>query len=255
MKIKYVDVHAHMNEEIFDKDREDILNECKEMGIFVINCGGTPKGNRKSLKLLKYPNVNLNLGIYPFQAIEMNNEKFFDELKFIDKNKDKIIGIGEVGLDFYWIKDKEKRQLEIERFKEIVWFANKRKLPLNVHSREAEEEVISLLSKMANVPVILHSFGGSLELAKKAASEGFYISIPPIIEKSKIRQKLAKELPLQNILTETDSPYMGATKERNDPRNIPFVIEKIAEIKQMDIERVRKQILRNVGNIFNIKLN
>ena len=255
MKISYVDVHAHLNEKIFDKDRAQILKECEDKGIFVVNCGGTPEGNRKSISLLKYPNINLNMGIYPFQAIEMDNKKFFDELEFIDKNRDKIVGIGEVGIDFHWIKDKKKQQLEIERFKEIVWFANKRRLPLNVHSRDAEEEVVSILSKTANVPIILHSFGGGLEIAKKAASEGFYISIPPIIEKSKIRQRIASEIPLGNILTETDSPYMGPTKERNDPRNIPLVVKKISELKGIDEEYTRKQILKNAGDVFNLRFN
>jgi TatD DNase family protein len=254
MKINYVDVHAHISEEIFDKDRDKILKECEEKGIFVINCGGTKEANRKSLKLLKYKNVNLNLGVYPIQAAEMNDKEFFEELKFIEENKDKIVGVGEVGLDFHWIKDDAKRQLEIERFKEIIWLANKLKLPLNVHSRKAEEETISILSRMAFVPVILHSFSGKTKLGKRAAAEGFYISVPPNIVINKARQKLVKELPIERILTETDSPYMGPTRERNDPRNIPLVIEKIAEIKKMDKEEVRKQILRNTGDVFNLKL-
>ncbi|MCD6575586.1 MAG: TatD family hydrolase [Nanoarchaeota archaeon] len=253
MKIKYIDVHSHMGEEIFDKDRDKILKECEEKGIFVINCGGTSESNRKSLKLLKYKNVNLNLGIYPVQAAEMSDKEFFEELRFIEDNKDKIVGIGEVGLDFYWITDDAKRQLEVERFKEIIWLANKLRLPLNVHSRKAEKETIVLLAKMAHVPVILHAFGGSWKLAKLGAAEGFYFSIPPNVIINKARQKLLKELPIEKLLTETDAPYLGPTKERNDPRNIPLVIEKIAEIKQMEVEEVRKQILKNTGDVFNIK--
>lgn len=254
MKIKYIDVHAHISEEIFDKDRDKILDECKEKGIFVINCGGTLESNRKSLKLLKYTNVNLNLGIYPIQASEMSDKEFFEELKFIEENKNKIVGIGEVGLDFYWVKDEEKRLLEIERFKEIVWLANKLRLPLNVHSRNAEKETISILSKMAFVPVILHAFGGKWKLAKEGAAEGFYFSIPPNILINKARQKLVKELPIERLLTETDSPYLGPTKEKNTPLNIPLVIQKISEIKKMSVEEVRKQILKNAGDIFNLKL-
>ena len=253
MKIKYIDVHAHISEEIFDKDRDEILKECEENDIFVINCGGTPEANRKSLKLLKYKNVNLNLGIYPIQAGEMRDKEFFDELKFIEENKNEIVGIGEVGLDFYWIKDEEKRQLEIERFKEIVWLANRLKLPLNVHSRNAEKETIAILSKMAHVPVNLHAFGGNVKLAKLGSAEGFYFSIPPNIVINKARQKLVKELPIERLLTETDSPYLGPTRERNDPRNVPLVVEKIAEIKKIDVEEIRKQILRNTGNVFNLK--
>ena len=254
MKIKYIDVHSHMSEKIFDKDRDKILKECEKMGIFVINCGGTKESNRDSLKLLKYKNVNINLGVYPIQTTEMSDKEFFDELKFIENNKDKIVGIGEVGLDFYWIQDDVKRQLEIERFKEIIWLANKLRLPLNVHTRAAEAETIAILSKMVHTPTILHSFGGKTKLGKLAAAEGFYISIPPNIIINKARQKLAKEIPIEYLLTETDAPYMGPTRDRNDPRNIPLVIEKIAEIKKMDVEEVRKQILKNAGDIFNLKI-
>ncbi|MCD6547769.1 MAG: TatD family hydrolase [Nanoarchaeota archaeon] len=250
MKLKYVDVHAHMNEDIFNKDRDKILKECENKGILVINCSGEPKANRDSLKLLKYPNVRICLGIYPIQTAEMKDSEFFKELNFIEENKDKIVGIGEVGLDFYWIKDETKRYLQMERFKEIIWLANKLRLPLNVHSRDAEKQTIAILSKMAHVPVVLHAFNGDVKLAKFGASQGFYFSIPPSIVRSKRKQEIVKALPIERILTETDSPYLGPTRERNDPRNIPLVIEKIAEIKQIEIEEARKQILKNVGNVF-----
>ena len=254
MEIKYVDVHAHLNEEIFDKDREKILKDCKEKGILVVNCSGEPKANRKALKLLKYPNLKLCLGLYPIQASEMKDADFFKELDFIAGQKEKLVGLGEVGIDYYWIKDDAKRHIETERFREIIWFANKHKLTLNVHSRDAEPETISLLAKTAHVPVIMHSFGGEPEFAMAGAKHGFYFSFAPILVRSNKHHRLVEAIPIQNILTETDCPYLGPTRERNDPRNIPLIVEKIAEIKNIVVEDCRKHLVENAKRVFKNKL-
>ncbi len=251
--MKYFDVHAHLNEEIFDKDRNEIINNCEEKGIFVINCSGDKKGNKKSLDLLKFSNLKICMGIYPTKTAEASDKEFFDELDFIKDNINKISGIGEVGLDFHWIKDKEKRKKQIERFEEIIWLANKNKLPLNIHSRKAEKETIEILSKNAKVPVVMHCFGGSLNLASESLKNGFYFSIPPIVTRSGSFKSLVRKIPIQKLLTETDSPYLGPTrKERNDPTNIPLVVKQIAEIKKMDFDKVQKQILKNAQKVFNV---
>ena len=253
MKSNYVDVHCHMEEKIFDKDREQILKECNQKKILVINCPGKPDAGRKALKLAKkFSNFKVCLGIYPVQCSEMSEKEFWDELKFIEKNKDKIVGIGEVGLDFYWVHDEVNQNIQVERFQEIIWLANKLKLPLNVHSRNAETEVIALLIKTAHVPVVIHSYGGDLELARLGVKHGFYFPISPIVVRSRKHQRLVEAIPIDNLLTETDAPYLGPTKDRNDPRNIPMTVEKIAEIKKMSVEEVRKHILKNTEKIFKL---
>jgi len=249
--MKYIDVHAHLEEEIFDKDRELILKECKEKEITIINVGSKPQANRKVLELkAKHPQLFIGLGIYPLNGIEMTDKEFFDELKFIEQNKDKLCCIGEVGIDFYWIKDEAQKLKEIEQFSELIWLANKLNLPLNVHSRNAEELVLQMILKSAHVPSIMHSYGGDPILAKALIKQDIYFSIPPLIIRSKKLQKLAEILPIEKILTETDAPYQGPTSERNDPRNIPLVIKKIAEIKKMQEEEVRLKILENAQKIF-----
>lgn len=251
MEIKYIDVHAHLEDQIFDKDRSKILNECKEKGILVINCSGEPLSNKKALKLSKqFKNLKVCLGIYPVQAAQMSEKDFWDEMKFIEENAEQIVGIGEVGLDYYWIKEDEKRFKEQQFFKEIIWLANKLKLPLNVHTRQAEAEAIAILSRSAHVPVLLHAFSGDIELAKIAIKEGFYFSIPPLIVRSNKHKRLVEILPTNKILTETDSPYLGPTYGRNDPRNIPIVVEQIAKIKNIDTEECRIQLLENAKNFF-----
>jgi len=252
--IKYVDAHAHMSEDIFDADRKKILGECRKNGIAVINCSGTLESNRKALKLAKeFKELKLCLGIYPIQAAEMSDKAFFDELEFIKQNADKLVGIGEVGLDFYWIKDDEKRRRETERFREIIWMANKLKLPLNVHTRDATAESVAILAQTAHVPVVLHSFVGEQNVAEIAVKNGFYISVPVNVVFNKQRQKLVESLPIGNILTETDCPYLGPESgKRNDPLNIPLGLKKIAEIKKIDEEDARTIILDNAKRVFRI---
>lgn len=251
--MKYIDVHAHFEDKKFDEDRYDVLKSCKEKDIVVVNASGNKEGNRSATEMQKkFPALKLCLGIFPPEAVKMSDKEFNDELKFIEENSDKIIGIGEVGVDFYWVKDELERKKEMDKFTEIVWLANKLKLPLNVHSRDAESETIAILAKTAHVPVILHAFGGDEEQAKAAVKFGFYISVPPVLIRSDKHQRVIKAVPITNILTETDSPYLGPTKERNDPRKVPIVIEKIAELKGLDTEEVRKQIMENAKKVFNI---
>ena len=249
---KYVDVHAHLTEKIFDKDREDVIKDCSDKGIEVVTCGTSKKTNRKVLELVKnHKNVHACLGFYPVDLLKVTEKEFFEELRFIEKNKDKIVGIGEVGLDFHWVQKESERKKEVERFKEIVWLANRLNLPLNVHTRDAEKESLALLIKSAHVPVILHCFNGSPELIRLAVKNGFYISTPANIWYNKRRQRLVKEIPLTNLLTETDSPYLGPKpKERNDPRNILLSMKKIAEVKELPEKTIKKQVWENAKKVF-----
>ncbi|MDD5182177.1 MAG: TatD family hydrolase [Candidatus Nanoarchaeia archaeon] len=252
--LTYADVHAHISEDIFDADRKKILDECRKKGISIVNCSGTPESNRKALKLAKeFKELNICLGIYPIQCAEMSDREFFNELEFIKQNADKLAGIGEVGLDFYWIKDDEKRRREVERFREIIWLANKVKLPLNVHTRDATAESVSLLAQSAHVPVVLHSFVGEPAVADVAVKNGFYFSIPVNVIYNKKRQKLVESLPMGCILTETDCPYLGPDpKKRNDPLNIPLGVKKIAELKNIHEDETRRIILENARRVFRI---
>jgi len=251
---RYVDVHAHITEDIFKQDRDMILKECEEKNITVITCGTSVKSNRKVLKLVeKNPNVKACLGFYPVDLLKVSDKEFFEELRFIEDNRHKIVGLGEVGVDFYWVKDDKERKKEIERFQEIIWLANKLNLPLNVHTREATKESITMLAKSAHVPVNLHAFSGDLDEVNLAIKNGFFFSIPTNVVYNKRRQNLVMHLPIDNILTETDCPYLGPEpKERNDPRNIPLAVEKIAELKGLCHEEVKSTIWENAKKAFRL---
>lgn len=240
----YIDVHAHLEYE--DRiDIEDAIASAKEVGVVsIINNGTNVFGNRKSLELAsKYGVVKCALGLYPIDALKMTDSEIDAELEFIRSNVKKIVAIGEVGLDYYWDKEQHERQKEI--FVKMIKLAEELKKPLIVHSRKAERDVISMLENV-KVPVIIHCFGGRLNLL----SDKFYYSVPPSIVKSTHFQELVKKVDINQLLTETDAPFQGPTSEDNVPANVVLTVDKIAELKGMEVEEVMKNIFMNYQKVF-----
>lgn len=241
-----VDIHAHLDLGQFDNDLEEVLDRAKNNDVkIIINNGINPESNRKTLELSKkYGIVKAALGIYPDCVSKIDIDS---ELNFIKENKNKIIAIGEVGLD----GNEENIDLQKEVFIKIINLAKEIDKPLIVHSRKAEKEVIDLLEKNNAKKAILHCFHGNFELIKKATKLGYHFSIAPNIMRSEHFQRMAKEVPLSHILTETDSPYLGADRnERNEPANVVIAIKKIAEIKNLDAIEVENNIFMNYQRIF-----
>jgi len=263
-----IDIHSHLDHKWFDRDLDNVVNI---QNLVIIATGINPESNRKALEFAKkYKNVKCTLGIYPKEAFDYEKEdqeligySDFDieeELKWIeekikeDKNKNKenklIFGIGEIGLDFVNIKeDDQKISNDIELFRKQLRLAKKYNLTVVIHSRKAEEKVIDILEKEfkeENKKIILHAFGGSKKLVKRAVELGFTFSIPPVLVRSSHFQMIVSETPITQLLTETDSPYLGVVREeRNEPKNVKFSIKKIAEIKELSEEKVEKIIYEN----------
>ena len=226
-----IDVHAHLQDKAFDKDRYEIIKKCQEDNIYIVNCG-LGKDN-DMVSRIKSKNVFYCRGLYPVDAIEMKENEI---RKIIDSFSDpNSVCIGEVGLDYHWIKKEEDRKKEREIFKEVVWKANKLKKTLNVHSRDAEYDVIKELED-ANVNVILHSFG-KIPWKEIIEDERFFFSIPVIALRSHRWKKVIEILPENKILLESDSPYQGIDK-RNTPLSIMLTQKLINEIKGKDLTRV-----------------
>ena len=163
------------------------------------------------------------------------------------KKKNEIIAIGEVGLDYYWQHTKE-RQKKI--FLQFIELAEKTKLPLIIHSRKAEDDVIPLLES-TNIKVVLHAFEGKKQLIKRADEKNFKFSIPPSVVRSQHFKTLIEKVSLQNLLTETDAPFLSAVKyQRNEPSEIKYVIKKISEIKGITVEETEKIIFINFKKCF-----
>lgn len=246
-----VDAHAHLDHKQFERDLEKVIERAKAANIkAIINNGLNPETNRKTLEIAsEHKMVKAALGFYPTDAVKSGIDAVEEEIKFIEKNKDKIIAIGEVGLDYHWLKGKDELQKEI--FEKFIGLAKKLDKPLIVHSREAEKDAVEILEKHKCKKVMMHCFNGGLELAKRCEKNGWYISIPCNVVRSSSLQKIVKEVNINKLLTETDCPLLSAVPgERNEPSKVIGTIEKIAEIKGMDKEEVANNIFLNYQNLF-----
>ncbi|HIH11535.1 TPA: TatD family hydrolase [Candidatus Woesearchaeota archaeon] len=263
-----VDVHCHLNHELFKADLPEVLKKAYAAGLRrILVSGVNPPNNREVLELARkhQPLIKASLGIYPIDALGIQPDAvglphhqgkidLEEEFCFFEKNKTEITAIGEVGMDFHWA-DKEKTEVEQEHnFRKIIRFTIKLNKPIVIHSRKAENECITVLEqeiKNKEIPVIQHCFSGKKSLIHKAAELGHYFSIPPNIIKSSNFQTLVKIVPLTQLLTETDSPWLSPFSDRNEPAYVLETIKKIAELKQLSIEETAKQIWHNYERIFN----
>jgi len=241
-----IDVHTHLDLiEEQGKNIDKVVNN-KEVSIIITN-GTDPKSNRKVLEYSKkYDKVKPALGFYPGRVLEYTEAQIDEEIKFIKSSKP--VAIGEVGLDLKHYGEIEKQQIAL---KKLIELSNELEIPLLVHSWGAEKEVIDFLEENKAKKIVMHCFTGNKELTEKALELGYYFSIPTSIVKSKTFRKLAKRVPLNKLLTETDAPYLSPVEgEINEPSFIKYSIKKIAEIKGIDEEELEKMIFINYQNLF-----
>lgn len=244
-----VDVHTHLDDKKFSNVIDQVIRRAKESNIVaIINNGINSKSNRKSLELVeKYDIVKAALGIHPTEISKVDID---DEVKFIENNKDKIVAIGEIGLDKHWEPEKLNEQKEV--FLKLLSLAEKIKKPVIVHSRKAEKEVIEILETTKLKHVILHSFSGNFNLIKKAEDLGYKFSIPVSIINSHHFQNLVNKVSISSLLTETDAPYLNPFKKLNEPSNVKFSVQKISEIKKLSLDEVEKLLFMNYQNTFTL---
>jgi len=250
--IKLIDTHAHLCSEEFDGDLPEVLERAKKAGIeSVIAVGEDLADARKNLELArKYPLILPAAGLYPTILDIAQGRKLHE---FISAHKKALIAIGEVGLDYWKVKDKEDREIQREIFKSFIQLSKELDLPLNVHSRSAGRHAIALLLEEGAKKVQIHAFDGRASTALPGIEAGFYFSIPPSVVRSRQKQKLARLLPIENLLIETDSPVLGPDpKKRNEPANARLALKAIAEIKGLREEMVAEITFENAIMLYNL---
>jgi len=232
------------------KDISKVIEKAdkREVDIIITN-GINIKNNREIMKLAeKYKAVKPSLGIYPTDALELSDSQIDKEIEFIKENKEKIIAIGEVGMDFKEASDKEKQKTTFEKF---IRLAKKIDKPIIVHSRKAEKECIEALERLGAKKVMLHYFSGKFSLAERAVKNGWFLSIPTAVNYSEQFRKIAKEIPLDNLLCETDSPFSHPMKRgQNEPVNVIYSYKKIALLKGIPLDEVEDKIEDNFKRLF-----
>lgn len=252
------DTHAHLDDRRFDKDRDAVIKRCKEEGIsYILNAGADLVSSVKSINLSKqYDFIYASVGVHPHDASDMD-EDTCTVLAELAENNDKVKAIGEIGLDYHY--DNSPRDIQRQRFAEQLDMAKQLKLPVIIHDRESHEDVMNILKKsgIKEVGGVLHSFSGSYEMAKECLKLNMYISIsgPVTFRNARKTVEVVKNIPLENLLIETDSPYLTPEPyrgKRNYPGYVRYVAEKIADIKGISFEEVAKVTLENGKRLFRI---
>jgi len=267
--MKLIDVHAHLDHSRFSGDLSKVLDRAEKAGVELIICSGVnPETNRRILDIAEnYDIVKPSFGLYPIDALakefEMgeadgflrNVDKFDidEELDWIEKNADKCVAIGEVGLDYNWkeFQSEEMREKQKEVFRKILSLVKKLDKPVIIHSRKAELDVIEIVEEFGMEKVVLHCFNGKMSLIRRGVENGWFFSVPPVITRLQHFQTLVNIVPIEQLLTETDAPYLSpVVGERNEPENVVVTVGEIARIKGLSEDEVAEKIFDNAKRVF-----
>lgn len=261
--MQFFDSHAHYNDEKFNEDRFELIEKIYESGVTkLVNAGYSIESSKYALEIAKkynwmYTISGISPNDIPEDGIGLANQ--LQELEsFIHKNLNsrKIVAIGEIGLDYYW--NKENIELQKEAFIEQIDLANKFNLPIVIHTREAVMDTLDILKKhTAARKGVFHCCPLNRELVKEALKLGFYISFagPVTFKNAKNANEIIEMVPIDRILIETDSPYLSPEPnrgKRNDSRNVKYIAEKIASVKQTSLEEIAEVTFGNACEIFEI---
>ena len=251
-----VDTHAHIDVDRFDEDREEMLARAGEAGLLaIINMGDSIQSSARSVAMAKqYDMVYTGVGIHPEEARPMTQAD--EDMLAGWAQEAKVVAIGEIGLDYYWVKDEEQRKLQREIFIRQLDIARQLHLPVCVHDREAHGDTLAILKKEArDVRGVMHCYSGSLEMAKELMKLDWFIGVDgPLTFKNAAKlPEIVQRLPLERILVETDCPYMAPVPmrgKRNEPAYVYHVAAKLAELRQVSFDEVALQTTSNAQELY-----
>ncbi|MGZ9587077.1 TatD family hydrolase [Paenibacillus marinisediminis] len=252
------DTHTHLDNKAFDEDREQVIARAVEQGVTrMVNVGFNRETIPTTMELAeKYPFIYAAVGWHPTDAITMEKS----DIDWIAKltEHEKVVAIGEIGLDYYW--DTSPKDVQQRVFRQQIGLARELKMPIIIHNRDAHEDVIRILreEKAKDVGGIMHSFSGSWETAKMCMDMGFYISFggPITFKNAKQPKEVLKQVPMDRLLVETDSPYLTPHPyrgKRNESAYVRLVAEEAAGIKELDFEEFCKKTTDNALTCFDMR--
>ena len=254
-----LDSHCHIDDEQLFEEREQVIKSANESGVsLMMTIGCDLESSKKAVQIAnEYDCVFAAIGFHP-QNLENVSDKALEEIKELAKNN-KVIAIGEIGLDYHWFKDQNVREKQKEWFIKQIELANEVNLPLSIHARDAEEDTYEILSKhFPKAGCVLHCFSGSTEMMERYLKLGVYFGFDgPITYKNSIVPKEnVRRCPMERILTETDSPYLTPVPfrgKRNEPKHIPLILKAMAELKGVSVEEMEKAVANNFQTLFKVK--
>ena len=256
-KIMIIDTHAHYDDEQFDTDRDELLSRMHDGGIgLIVNAGSTLESWTKIRKLTEdYPFVYGAIGIHPDEAGSLDEECMARMERLLDLEK--IVAVGEIGLDYYW--DKESHDIQKKWFIRQIELARKKEMPLIIHSREAASDTFEIMKKYAQgMKAVIHCYSYSPEMAVEYVKMGYYIGVGGVItfKNAKKLKAVVEAVPLTSIVLETDCPYLAPEPyrgKRNCSLYLPYVAGKIAELKGVSAEEVVRRTEENSRILYNLQ--
>jgi TatD DNase family protein len=248
MKSSFIDIHCHLE---MLPDVSQVIRRSDKAGVsLILTQSINAETNRKSLELAgKYHPVKACLGIYPIDALKMKEKEIEAEIAFIKKNKKEVVAIGEVGMDFK--EDENEHDRQKETFKKFIALSIELDIPIMIHSRKAEKECIEILEECRAKKVIMHCFCGKWKLVERIQKNGWFLTVPTSVTKSEQFQAIARKVSLGQLFCETDSPFLHPDKKwPNEPALVVESYKKIAELKAITLEEVKKQLYQNFIHLF-----
>ncbi len=259
--MKLFDSHCHLNDEKYNEDRKELIENLRKQGVKrLVTAGYSIESSKEAIKLSKeYDFIYATIGISPNDVPKTleDLDKDLNNIKDLYKEGEKIVAVGEIGLDYYW--NTENKEIQKEAFKRQIELANNLNLPIQIHTREAIADTLEILKdNKVNRKGIFHCCPFNRELVKEGLKLGFYISFagPTTFKNSKNAVEIIKMVPDDKMLVETDSPYLSPEPfrgKRNDPSRVQYIIKKIAEVKEKSFEEIEKMVYENANTIFNLK--
>ena len=249
------DTHAHYDDEAFDEDRDRVLMGLKEAGVgTVLNVGASMASSESTLALTEqYPFVYGSAGVHPSETAELDEEKF-QRLCEILKNP-KILAVGEIGLDYYW--EEPEHEIQKKWFLRQLELARQMQLPVIIHSRDAAKDTLDMMkeARAGEIGGVIHCFSSGTEIAREDLNMGFFLGIGGVLtfKNAKKLKEVAAYAPIEQIVLETDCPYMAPTPHRgnkNTSANLPYVVNALAEIKGILPEQVIEITEQNARRLY-----
>jgi len=259
--MKIVDTHCHLNDEALYKDLDSVISRARQAGVEkMVVVGWDEASSKLAIQIAEqYDFIYAVIGFHPENVFDIDDKILYDTLNLYKHPK--VVGIGEIGLDYHWTKDPDKREIQKEYFIKQIKFANEVGLPISIHSREAFADTLEILKQYPPLHSgVMHCYSGSVENIQDMINLNLYIGLdgPVTFTNAKTPKEVAAEVPLEKLVVETDCPYLSPHPLRgtvNEPANICLVIDAIAELKQMSKKHLLEVVYDNSCRLFNLWKN
>ena len=256
--MKIVDTHCHLNDGALYKDLDSVISRARQAGVEkMVVIGWDEASSKLAIQIAEqYDFIYAVIGFHPENVFDIDDKVLYDTLNLYKHPK--VVGIGEIGLDYHWTKDPDKREIQKEYFIKQIKFANEVGLPISIHSREAFADTLEILKQYPPLHSgVMHCYSGSVENIQDIINLNLYIGLdgPVTFTNAKTPKEVAAEVPLEKLVVETDCPYLSPHPLRgtvNEPANICLVIDAIAELKQMSKKHLLEVVYDNSCRLFNL---